>query len=56
MYKRVYDRLKSFCNKQDAIKMDGHRVETMYSEELVNLNTTLEEKIKVNKEYRHAPA
>lgn len=50
MYKRVYDRLKSFCNKQDAIKMDGHRIETMYSEELANLNTTLEEKIKVNKE------
>lgn len=50
MYKRIYDRLKLFCNKQYAIKMDANHIETMYFEELGNLNTNLEEKLKVNKE------
>lgn len=50
MYERVYDRLKSFCNMQETIKMDEHHIETAYSEEVVNLQTNLEEKLAANKE------
>lgn len=50
IYKRVYDKLKSFCSKQNVIKTDEHNIETMYSEELADLYTNLEEKLKINKE------
>lgn len=50
VYKKVCEKLKLFCSKQDLIKADGQCVETKYMDELTHLDANLEEKLKVNKE------
>ena len=51
MYRRVYEKLSSLCDKQNVLRQECDYIEMKCSESLSQLNVNLEERLKDNKEH-----